>query len=104
MNAHEPMMQFLDTFVAIVRDVGFHVGWKQLHTLLSIMFNSFSRWVDIVFIKDNIYTLIDIVIIDLTWNEFISPSSQLKDLLLSMQFRLKKRIIVMNTQLINSSL
>ncbi len=30
-----------NTFIAIVRDVGFHMGWKQLHALLSITFNSF---------------------------------------------------------------
>jgi hypothetical protein len=30
-----------DTFVAIMRDVGFHVGEKQLHAFLSSMFNSF---------------------------------------------------------------
>jgi hypothetical protein len=31
-----------DTFVAIVRDVGFHVGREQLHVLLSIMFQLLS--------------------------------------------------------------
>jgi len=40
-----------DTFVAIAQDVGFHVGWKQLHTLPSTMFHS-SHWrVDIVLTK-----------------------------------------------------
>jgi hypothetical protein len=68
------------------------------------MFNSFSRWVDIVFIKDNICTLTNIVIIDLMQTNLFPQSSQLKDLLPSMQFQLKKRIIVINTQLINSSL
>jgi hypothetical protein len=29
-----------NTFAVIVRDVGFHVGWEQLHALPSIMFNS----------------------------------------------------------------
>jgi hypothetical protein len=53
-----------DTFVAIARDFGFHVGWKQLHVLLSTMFNSFCWWVDIVFTKDDIHTLINVVIVD----------------------------------------
>jgi hypothetical protein len=55
-----------DTFVAIVQDVGFHVGWKQLHAFPSNMFNSSRWWVDIVFIKNGIRTLVDIVITNLT--------------------------------------
>jgi hypothetical protein len=54
-----------DTFVAIMRNVGFHMGWKQ-HVLPSNTFNS-SRWqVDIVFTKDGICTLVHIVIVDPT--------------------------------------
>jgi hypothetical protein len=29
-----------DTFVAIVRNANFHMGWKQLHALPLITFNS----------------------------------------------------------------
>jgi hypothetical protein len=55
-----------DTFIAIAQDVGFHMGRKQLHVFLSNTFNS-SRWrIDIVFNKNNICTLIDIVIVDPT--------------------------------------
>jgi len=51
-----------DTFIAIALDVGFHMGWEQLHVLLSNTFNS-SHWqVDIVFTKDDIRTFVDIVI------------------------------------------
>jgi hypothetical protein len=32
-----------NTFATIARDVGFHMGWKQLQVFLSITFNS-SRW------------------------------------------------------------
>jgi len=54
-----------NNFATIAWDVNFHMGQEQLHALLSIMFNS-SRWqVDIVFTKDGIHTLIDIVIADL---------------------------------------
>jgi len=57
---------FCDTFVAIVWDVGFHMGWKQLHVFLSNTFN-FSHWrIDIMFNKNGIRTLVDIVITNLT--------------------------------------
>jgi hypothetical protein len=56
-----------NTFVAIARDVGFHVGQKQLHAFLSTTFNS-SRWrVDIMLTKNGIRTLADIVIADPMW-------------------------------------
>jgi hypothetical protein len=53
-----------DTFVAIVQNVSFHVGWKQLHTLSSSMFNSSRQWVNIVLTKDGICTLANVVIDD----------------------------------------
>jgi hypothetical protein len=56
-----------DTFVIIAWDVGFQVGWKQLHALLLTTFN-FSHWqIDIVLTKDGICTLADIVIANPTW-------------------------------------
>jgi hypothetical protein len=51
-----------DTFVTIAWDVGFHVGWEQVHVLLSTTFNSSCQWVNIVFTKDGIRTLADVVI------------------------------------------
>jgi hypothetical protein len=56
-----------DTFAAIVYDVGFHMGWEQLHALLLNTFNSSHQRVDIVLIKDDTCTLVDIVVIDPTW-------------------------------------
>jgi hypothetical protein len=53
-----------DTFVAIMWDVGFHMGWKQLHVVPSTMFNSSYQQIDIMFTKDGIRTLVDIVIVD----------------------------------------
>jgi len=37
-----------DTSVAIAHDASSHMGWEQLHVLLSNTFNSSHRWVDIV--------------------------------------------------------
>jgi hypothetical protein len=54
--------------------------------------------------KYNIHTLVDIVIADPTRADLLPQFSQLKDLLPSMQFKVKKRAIVINTQLINYSL
>jgi hypothetical protein len=52
-----------DTFVAIVRDAGFHVRQEQLHALPLIMFNSSHHCrIDIVLTKDGIRTLTNIVI------------------------------------------
>jgi len=55
-----------DTFVAITQDVGFHVGREQLHALPSTKFNSSHQRVHIMFTKDGICTLADILIADPT--------------------------------------
>jgi hypothetical protein len=56
-----------DTFVTITWNVGFHVGWEQLHVLLSTTFNS-SHWqVNIVLTKDGISTLVNLVIAYPPW-------------------------------------
>ncbi len=44
------------------QDVGFHVGWEQLHAIPSTTFNFSCRKIDIVVTKDGICTLVDIVI------------------------------------------
>jgi len=53
-----------NTFVTIVRNASFHVGWGQLQALFSTILNSSYSRVDIVFTKDGICILIDIVIVD----------------------------------------
>jgi hypothetical protein len=53
-----------NTFAAIVWNASFHMGQKQLHALRSTTFNSFHQSVDIVFTKDDICTLANIVIVD----------------------------------------
>jgi hypothetical protein len=60
-----------NTFVAIARDVGFHVAQKQLHTFSSTTFHSFCQQVDIVFTKNGIHTLVDVVIVDLTQSDLL---------------------------------
>jgi hypothetical protein len=60
-----------NTFVAIVQDVGFHVGQEQLHVLLSTTFNSFHWQVNIVFTKYNICTLVNVIIVDPTWMDLL---------------------------------
>jgi hypothetical protein len=52
-----------DTFAAIVQDVSFHMGQKQLNALLSSMFNSSRWWVNIVLTKDGICTLANVVML-----------------------------------------
>jgi len=44
-----------NTFVVIVWDVGFDMGWEQLHAFPSSMFNSFCRRIDIVLAKAGIW-------------------------------------------------
>jgi hypothetical protein len=73
-----------DTFVAIVWDVGFQVGWEQLHALPSTTFNSSCRWVDIVFTKYDIHTLTNVIIVNPTWVGLLPHLVQLKDLSLLM--------------------
>jgi hypothetical protein len=63
-----------DTFDAIVQNVSFHVGWKQLHVFPSNMFNSSCQRIDIVLTKDDICTLVDVVIIDPTWTNLLFQS------------------------------
>jgi hypothetical protein len=62
-----------DTFAIIVRDADFRVGQEQ-HVLPSNMFNSSCWQVDIVFIKDDIGTLVGIVIVNLTWADLLLRS------------------------------
>jgi hypothetical protein len=63
-----------DTSVAIAQDVGFHVGWEQLHVLPSNMFNFFRQWINIVLTKDGICTLVDIVIVDPMCDQIYFPN------------------------------
>jgi hypothetical protein len=93
-----------DTFVTIVRDDGFHVGWEQLHVFPSNMFNSSCWQVDIVLTKDDICTLIDIIIIDPTRMDLLFRFCTTQGFVAYNGFKSKNRVIVTNTSLINSSL
>lgn len=62
------------TFVTIVRNAIFYMRQEQLQVLPSTMFNSSCWRVDIVFTKDDIHTLVDIVIADSTQANLFSWS------------------------------
>jgi hypothetical protein len=51
-----------DIFATIVQNVIFHMGCEQLHLIPLTTFNSFHRWVNIVFTKDGIHTLVNVII------------------------------------------
>jgi hypothetical protein len=91
-----------DTFATIVWGANFHVGQEQLHTLPSTTFN-FSHWrVDIVLTKDGIYTLTNVVIVDLMWVDLLPDLAQFKYLSPSMQLKTKKKgVITTDTPPIN---
>jgi hypothetical protein len=57
---------FCDIFLAIARDVGFHMGQEQLYVFPLVKFNSFCWQVDMVLTEDGICTLANVVIIDPT--------------------------------------
>jgi hypothetical protein len=63
-----------DTFVAIVQNVGYHVGWEQLHAFPSTTINSFRWQVDIMLTKYGIHTLVDIVFGVPTWVDLLPQS------------------------------
>ncbi len=68
-----------DTFVAITRDASFHVGWEQLHVLPSTTFNSFRRWINIVFSKDGIHTLTELLLLTQHERIYFPSLTQFKD-------------------------
>ncbi len=55
-----------DIFASIVWDASFHMGWKQLHVLPLVTLNFYCWQVEIMFTKNGIYTLADVVIVDPT--------------------------------------
>jgi hypothetical protein len=93
-----------NTFVTIAWDVDFHVGQKQLHLIISIMFNSFCWWVGIVLTKDGIHTLADVVIINSIQTNLFSPFCTPQGFVTSNVTSTQKQVIATNTLLINSSL
>jgi hypothetical protein len=91
-----------DTFVIIAWDVDFHVQWKQLHLLTSTTFHSFRWQIDIMFTKDGIHTLVDVVIADPIWVNLFRWSYAIGGFA---TFEIaKKRVISTDTSLIISSL
>jgi hypothetical protein len=56
-----------NTFVAIAQYVGFHMEQEQVHVFPSTMSNSSCWQVDIVLTKNEIRTLLNVVITNPTW-------------------------------------
>ncbi len=54
----------------------FHMGWEQLHALLSTIINSSCQWIDIVLTKDKIRNFIDVVIDDSTQTDLLPQSCE----------------------------
>ncbi len=65
-NEHTRTYVVRNTFAAIMRNAGFHMGWKQLHAFFTTTHNSFCQQIDIVVTKDGIHTLTNVVIINPT--------------------------------------
>jgi hypothetical protein len=78
-------------FVTIAWDAGFHVGQEQLHVLPSTTFNFFHRWVDIVFTKNGIRTLINLVIVDPMWTYLFPRSCTIQGFVASNVVQAKER-------------
>ncbi len=93
-----------DTFVVIAWDVGFHMWWQQLHALFSNTVNSSCRWIDIVFTKDGICTLLDIVIANPTWVDLLPQSYATQGFVVFDATQARKWVIATNTSPVNSSL
>jgi len=79
-----------DTFAAIVQDVNCHMGWKQLHVLLSNTFNSPCQQVDIVLTKDGIRILVDVVIVNPTRTDLLPWSCATQGFVASNAIHTKK--------------
>jgi hypothetical protein len=91
-----------DTFVAIAWDANFNVGQEQLHPFFSITFHSFRQRVDVVFTKNGICILIDVVIANLTWVDLFCWSCATRRFIASKVIQAKKRAIAIGTPLIIS--
>ncbi len=79
-----------DTFVAIVRDVCFHIGREQLQAVPSTMFNSFCRQFDIMFTKDDICTLVNVAITNPTWMDLLSQFCEILRFVVSNAIKAKE--------------
>jgi hypothetical protein len=67
MSAQAPMMQFVTFLLQSHEMLTCMCNETQPHVLLSTIFHSFCRWIDILFTKYGICIVIDVVIVDPTW-------------------------------------
>jgi hypothetical protein len=64
-----------DGFASIVKDVGFHVLQEQIHIFSLSSLQSFPRrWTNIVLLVDDIWTLADVVIVNLIRANLVSQA------------------------------
>jgi hypothetical protein len=64
-----------DVFVAIMKDVKFHVLWEQTHILPPLALKYLHNWVNIVLLIDIVRTLVDVVITDPTRVDLVSRAT-----------------------------
>jgi hypothetical protein len=79
-----------DTLATIVQDASSHVGQEQIYVFPSNTFNSFCWWVDIVLFKNDICTLVDVVIVDPTWVDLLPQSCTAQGFVTSNAVQAKK--------------
>jgi len=87
MGSHDTIR---DIFVSITKDASFHVSQKELNVFLSTMFNSFQQ-INIVFTKDGICTLVNVVIIDPRYANLLLQSCTTKGFTTSDAARAKEK-------------
>jgi hypothetical protein len=92
-----------NTFATIAWDASFHVGQKQLHVFPSITFNSSHQQVNIMFTKNGICTLVDVIIIDLTCIDLLPQSCAIQGFVTSDVTQAKERSYHNRHPTINSS-
>jgi len=93
-----------DEVYDICRNAWFHMGWKQLHVLTLTMFNPSRQWVNIVFTKDGIRTLVDVIIADPTCVDLLIRSCKTQGCVAFDATQTTKKVIAINTPLIDSSI
>jgi len=58
-----------NAFVAIAKDVGFHISWKQTHVLLPPTLQFLLK---IVLLVNGVHTLANVVSVNIIWIDLVS--------------------------------
>jgi hypothetical protein len=87
------------------RERDFIVGHCSIFPNFFCLIMSYAHWrVDIVLAKDDIHTLADVIIVDLTWVDWFPRSCTIQIFAASNAAQAKKGAIATDTPLINSSI